>query len=191
MPSSAEQIHLSPDGYLAWEAQQPTRHEYLAGEVFAMTGTSLDHNRLALGLAARLLAHLQGSPCQVFMADVKVQIEAADAFFYPDLAVTCAPEDLRERQLIRAPVLIVEVLSPSTAGYDAGAKFAAYRTLPSLREYVLIDSERPRVDVFRRDASDHWVLWPYAAGDTVELPSLAFNVALDALYASVRFGGDG
>lgn len=167
--------------YLAWEAEQPGRNEYVAGEVFAMVGVWQSHNVAAGNLATLLRQALKGSPCRVFIESVKTRVEAADCFFYPDVLVTCDPRDRATPDYVSHPLLIAEVLSASTAGFDRGAKFAAYRKLESLQDYVLIDVAAQRVEVFRRSPENHWVLYDYAPGDSVELASLALNFPVDAL----------
>lgn len=155
-------FHLTPAEYLAWEAEQNERYEYIRGEVYAMAGGTLAHNAAILAIGATLRQHLKGTPCRVFVSDVKVRVEASDASFYPDVVVTCAAQDVADPKalLLHEPMLIVEVLSPSTAAFDRGAKFAHYRLLPSLQEYVLIDPDTAQVDLFRRNAVNRWELYP-------------------------------
>ncbi len=191
MSKPADHRRMSIEDYLAWEAAQPTKHEYVAGDVFAMTGTTLDHNRIVLNLYGLLRTHLRGSPCEAFVADIKLRVDAADAVFYPDLLVTCSLQDRQATRVVEAPALIVEVLSESTAAYDRGQKFAHYRTLESLQEYVLIDPNAVSVDVFRRDAAGHWMFYPFGAGDEVELASLGFRAPIAAVYEDVEFTGPG
>ncbi|HMX54592.1 MAG TPA: Uma2 family endonuclease [Plasticicumulans sp.] len=183
---SVPAIRLSLDAFLDWEATQPERHEYVRGEVFAMTGASDRHNLVAGNLYMLLRTHLRGSPCQVFISDMKVRVDAADAIFYPDLLVTCSASDRSDRLAKRDPVVIVEVLSPSTAGYDLSAKFAHYRRLASLQEYVTIDPDAPLVQVFRR-SPDGWTLHAAEAGDTVGFASIDLCVPIAAVYEDVRF----
>ncbi len=183
---SVPATRLSLAAFLDWEATQPERHEYVRGEVFAMTGASLNHNRVALNLHGLLRAHLRGSPCEVFASDVQVRVDAADAVFYPDLVVTCSADDRQQQRTLHEPVLIVEVLSPSTAGYDLSAKFAHYRRLASLQEYVTIDPDAPLVQVFRR-SPDGWTLHAAEAGDTVGFASIDLCVPIAAVYEDVRF----
>ena len=117
---------------------------------------------------------------------MKLQVEADNAFFYPDVFVTCAESDRAHSHYKAAPSLVVEVLSPTTSAYDRGAKFAAYRKLPSLREYVLIDPDRMAVDLFRKDAEGHWVLYPSEVGDVVEFASVNLTLPIKALYQDVE-----
>lgn len=162
--------------YLAWEEAQPVRNEYIAGEVFAMVGVRQSHNVATLNVATALRRELKGTPCRVFIESVKTRVEAADCFFYPDVVVSCDARDRLTPEYLSYPVLVVEVLSDSTAAFDRGAKFAAYRKLESLRDYVLVDVAAQRVEVFRRNAENHWVLYEYDAGDRVELASLSLEV---------------
>lgn len=178
LPQRAERFDRAD--FLAWEAVQPERHEYLDGEVFAMGGASDAHGTVALNLGAALHQHLRGTPCRPFIADMKVDVAAANACFYPDVLVTCDERDRNPEASHRKrhPCLIVEVLSPSTEAFDRGEKFAAYRRLPALSEYVLIAIEARRIEVFRRDADGHWVLYPYDETETLVLESI--NLQLPA-----------
>jgi Uma2 family endonuclease len=173
---------FSAQDYLAWEVEQSEKHEYFAGEVFAMAGASDAHVTISLNLAVALRSHLRGKPCRVYIADMKVEVARVDAFFYPDVFVSCAAADTELADRKREPLLLVEVLSPTTASYDRGAKFASYRQLESLQEYVLIDTERVAVDVFRLDASGHWVLYPYGPDEMVELASVSLTLPIAAIY---------
>lgn len=168
--------------YLAWEAQQPDRHEYIAGEVFAMVGVRQSHNVATGNLYSALRTHLRGSPCRVFIESVKTRVDAADCFFYPDLLVTCDPRDRATPEFVSHPSVVVEVLSESTAAYDRGNKFAAYRKLASLQEYVLVDVAARRVELFRRNPENHWVLYEFSPGETVEFAALAVSVPADTIF---------
>lgn len=176
---------FSAGDYLAWEAAQTEKHEYIAGEVFMMAGASDAHVTISLNLAAALRAHLRGKPCRTYIADMKLHIESADAFFYPDVFVTCSAADAGLPLFKREPLLIIEVLSKATAAFDRGGKFAYYRRLPSLREYVLIDGEQIAVDVFRRDAGGHWVLYPYGPGEGVEFACVGLTLPIGTIYEDV------
>ena len=167
--------------YLAWEEAQPERNEYIAGEVFAMVGVRQSHNVATGNIYNALRRELKGSPFRVFIESVKTHVEAADAFFYPDIVVTCDARDRLTPNYVSHPLLVVEVLSDSTAAFDRGAKFAAYRKLESLKDFVLIDVARQRVEVFRRNAENHWVLYDYGIGDSIELTSLSLNLAADEI----------
>jgi len=180
------QPRMTADEYLAWDAGQTERTEFVAGEVFAMAGGEDRNATVAGNLYIALRQHLRGSPCRVYAHDVKLRVEAADGFFYPDLMVTCSAADLAERLIKREPVLVVEVLSPSTSAFDRGDKFAAYRRLPSLREYLLVDVDRQRCDLFRQGADGLWVLHPSEPGQPVHLASVDLRVAPEALWADLE-----
>lgn len=179
--------------FLAWEAQQPGRHEFVGGEVHAMSGATATHNTIAGNLYMALRQGLRGTPCRTHMEGVKVQIEAADGVLYPDVFVTCDPVDLSpERETHKsAPKLVIEVLSPSTAAYDRGRKFELYQQLPSLQEYVLVEADRPHVDLFRRNAEGLWVLHPAGPGASVTLSSLGLTLSMDQVYEDVDFDAPG
>ena len=186
MSLPAPQPFFDAQAYLAWEAEQSTKHEYHDGEVVAMAGASDAHVTVAGNVYMALRNHLRGSPCSVFISDMKLRVEEDNAFFYPDVFVTCAESDRGQSHSKSAPVLVVEVLSPATSAYDRGAKFAAYRKLPTLREYALIDPERLSLDLFRREGdSKRWVLHPIEAGGHVEWASVGLQVPLEALYEDV------
>ncbi len=126
---------LTPQEYLAWEVQQPLRYEYFDGDVFAMAGGTLPHADIALNIASLLKSAVQ-SPCKVRNSDAKVGITADGPFVYPDVSVSCSEQDRTAQKFAQQPCLIVEVISPSTEAYDRGGKFALYRRLESLQEYV-------------------------------------------------------
>jgi len=180
--------YITPEGYLALEAAAEIKHEYVDGEIFAMTGVTRAHNIICLNLAALLRDHLRGSRCQTFMAEVKLQVEAANCFFYPDLFVTCSEAD-RANPLVQAEAkLVIEVLSESTALFDREGKFAAYRSLPSLAEYVLVRQDMMSIECYRRGDGGEWILHPYSEGETVRLHSLELSFPIEAAYPDVDFG---
>lgn len=185
----AERRPFTADEFLVWEAQQALRHEYLAGDVFAMTGGTLDHNRLTRNLLMALCRRLDGTPCEAFSSDVMLRVEAADAYFYPDVIVTCSEADRRAERVISEPRVVAEVLSPSTAAHDWGAKFEAYSHLPGLAEYVLVEAERIAVHVLRPNAAQRWERWHCGAGDSLELTSLGIDIPLAELYAGTASAG--
>ena len=173
-----EKSRFDREAYFGWEAQQDGKNEYLAGEVFAMVGARQAHVLVSLALAARFREHLRGSRCRAYTSDMKLEVEAADAVFYPDVMVSCDADDRSREIALRAPCLLVEVLSPSSAAFDRGAKFAAYRRLPSLREYLLVDIESRRLELFRREPVG-WVLHePQPEGDAAAMLRLE-SIALD------------
>lgn len=179
---AAEQLHFSAADYLAWEETQIEKHEFVAGEVFALTGARQDHVVVSGNIFAGLKQQLRGTPCRAYIADLKLRVEDADAFFYPDVMVSCHPDDLGNQQFISHPSLLVEVLSESTAAYDRGGKFAAYRKLSSLREYLIIDIDARRVECFRRTADNDWLLHDYVGEEACHLSSLGINLSLTDIF---------
>lgn len=171
--------------FLAWDAHEPQRHEFVRGEVFAMAGAEERHVTMALNLAMALRTHLRGTPCRTFITDMKLRVELADAYFYPDVMVTCSAADATDPLVKREPVLVAEVLSPGTAGYDRGAKFADYRLLPTLREYLLVDLDTRRCDLYRKGSDGLWVLHPTEAGAGVQLDSVGLAISAEALWAEL------
>jgi Uma2 family endonuclease len=181
----AVEHNLTEADYLALEESSDLRHEYVAGEVYAMTGGSQRHNRIALNIASRLLAALSGRPCQVFMSDVKLHVARDTAYYYPDVMVTCgAPATAAtEAVVVTDPVVVVEVLSPGTEAIDRREKLAAYRSLPSVMEYVLVSQERMMVEIYRRQGEAGWLYLSGKAGDTLTLESLQVGMPVIDLYA--------
>ena len=125
---------MSPEEYLEWEAKQQVRYEYIDGEIFAMIGGTIPHSKIYLNFYRALYPRLSQRGCEAYVADVKVQANENSSYFYPDLVVTCHPDDLKARDFIQHPKVIVEVLSPSTEKYDRGDRFKYYRQIPSLQE---------------------------------------------------------
>lgn len=174
--------------YLAWEAEQPEKHEFVRGETFAMTGARRVHVTVAGNLFAAYKHHLRGTPCRTYMADLKLRVEAADAGFYPDVMVSCDRRDHAADLYLSHALLVVEVLSDSTAAYDRGGKFAAYRQLASLQEYVVVDVDARRVECFRRDAENHWVLYDYAGEGDCQFASIGLTMPLAAVFEDLEDG---
>jgi Uma2 family endonuclease len=172
--------------YLRWELNQDIRYEYINGEVFAMTGGTIPHNDIALNLYRPLYSHLHPQGCRVNVSDVKVQVNPNSIYFYPDLVVSCHHEDINARKFIQHPQLIVEVLSPSTTNKDKGEKFRYYLTIPSLQEYILIDSERIYVERYCRGEGRMWLYYPYTTGDIITLSSIEFEFPIELLYEGVE-----
>ncbi len=182
-----EKAYFSPEEYLEWEAHQEIKHEYINGEVFAMTGGTLSHNAIAVNLTTALKNSLRRGPCRVYMADAKLGISESGPFHYPDVMVTCDERDRDARQVIYHPCLIVEVLSPTTEGYDRGKKFINYRRIDTLREYILISAEEIQIECFRLNNQGRWELESYTEGDTFSLESVNFHCTISEIYEDVVF----
>ncbi|HBE19308.1 MAG TPA: hypothetical protein DEG17_14645 [Cyanobacteria bacterium UBA11149] len=179
---------MTPEQYLEWEAKQEFRHEYIDGEIMAMTGGTIPHAKIYLNFYRALYPHLRQRGCEPFVSDVKVQTNKNSRYFYPDLVVTCHPDDLKAKDFIQYPTVIVEVISPSTANYDRTKKLKYYRQITSLQEYVLVDSEAISVEIYRRGQGKMWLYDEYEAGDVLALESIEFEFAIDLIYEGITFG---
>ena len=171
---------ISLEVYLTREERSPTRHEYIHGYLRAMTGSSDIHNKLAGRLYAALLSHLSDPPCETFISDMKLM--TADRVYYPDVWV-CCNDPSRDAYFRTCPLLIVEVLSPSTEATDRFEKLLCYQQLDSLQEYVLVAQDTVRVEVYRR-AAGNWDLEICTEDDTVELCSIALALPIAEIYSS-------
>jgi hypothetical protein len=177
--------YLTPENYLKNEEKSLIKHEYMNGEVYAMAGTTDSHNTIALNLASIIRNHLRGTDCRVYFADIKARLEKRNCFYYPDILVTCDPQDRETSTYKRFPKLIIEVLSESTESFDRGDKFNDYQTLNSLQEYVLVNSQHQRVEIFLRDELGRWFYHSYNEG-TVCFESLNLTINLSAIYEDVE-----
>ena len=176
---------LSYAEYLALERSTDTRHEYLAGEVWAMAGGTLRHSAIKANLLIEVASALRGTPCRVYDSDAKVRVEGTDLSTYPDLAVVCGPVERSstDRHALTNPTALFEVLSPSTERWDRGGKFRHVRTLGALRQYVLVNTDLPRVEVFTRGEDGAWSFREYGPGEAFPLHD--GRVAVDALWADL------
>ncbi|MBO3459724.1 Uma2 family endonuclease [Aetokthonos hydrillicola Thurmond2011] len=179
---------MTVEEYLQWEPQQDVRYEYDNGEVFAMTGGTIPHNDIALNIYRSLYPHLRSMGCRVNVSDVKVQVGSQNQYYYPDVIVSCNPQDLNARNFIQFPKLIVEVLSPGTSAKDRGEKFTNYLKIPTLQEYILIDSEKISVERYSRGEGRMWLYYPYTVGDIIALSSIGFECPIELFYENVVFG---
>ena len=178
MVESLAKSKMSVSDYLSWESQQTDKHDFFSGEVFAMTGGTLRHNLATVASVLAFKSHLAGSPCKVFSGDVKVAVNVTEHWFYPDVLVTCSASDLSDMSAVAVsePTLILEVLSPSTAAYDRGQKFISLQKLSALKEYALLDTEAPRLEVFRRNAAKRFELFVFEGTDCeAELASIGWR----------------
>ncbi len=176
---------MSVEEYLAFDRASEVKHEYYGGEVFAMTGASYVHNVIVGNTYTSLRAQLQGGPCRVNLSDLRVQVAATGLFTYPDLTVVCGPPQFShgQRDVLINPALIVEVLSPSTEGYDRGKKFAHYRAIESLRAYVLITQDDYHIEHFAQQANGLWLLSDATGADgKLQLPTLDCFLTLADIY---------
>jgi Uma2 family endonuclease len=178
--------------YFELERTSVVRHEYIDGEVYALAGGTRAHSRLTINLAGLLYNALGDGPCQAYSADMRVQV-TPERYVYPDLSVSCAASDRGDggAAFLTAPCLVIEVLSKGTAAYDRGGKFDFYGQVVSLRDYLLIETERQLVELRHREDSGDWTTQQYGAGEVVELLALGLHLAVDAIYAGIELDAAG
>jgi Uma2 family endonuclease len=181
---------VTPEEYLAAERLSETRSEYLDGGVYPMPGATINYVQLVSNVAFELGLQLRTRPCRVLMSDLKVRMPDSRKFFYPDVVVVCAEPQFHDdrKDVILNPDLVVEVLSPSTEAFDRGAKFRAYQTIESLKEYLLVSQGKPLIEQYIRNADGEW---RYRAAEGLEssltLPSVECTLNLGAVYDKVDF----
>lgn len=178
---------FTPEEYFVWEEQQKFKHEYFDGQVYAMTGGSLNHSRIGANFTRLLGNHLSGSGCLVLNSDARVNIQESDNYVYPDASVTCDDRDKNKTQFISHPCLVVEVLSPSTELYDRTKKFKLYQRSSSLQEYVMVGSTEMSIDLYRKDEQGEWKILSYVAGDLVELKSINLTFPIEQVFEGIVF----
>lgn len=173
----------TPEEYFALEKTSEVRHEYVEGEVFAMAGASIAHNLIKSNLVAALRPNARQRGCRVFDENVRLVVQEKSLYVYPDVLLTCDPTDRRESYQVRHPVLIAEILSPSTAEYDRTEKFANYQKINSLRHYLLVSQAAWVVEWFRRDEAGQWIYTLLSTPERVlEIPDLGLVLPLRELY---------
>lgn len=171
---------ISQDEYLAGELMSEVKHEYIDGAIYAMAGASKNHERIIGNVFTKLHAHLENTPCEPFLSDLKIKV--ANNFFYPDIMVVC--EDNTDHDYYtESPVLIIEVLSKSTRKTDQALKRMAYQSLPSLNEYVLIEQDFIDVEICRKP--NHWQSEHYFLGEEVHFATIALSIPVEAIYTRV------
>jgi len=178
---------LTVDEYLEWEKQQEEKHEFFRGEIFAMSGASARHNVIFKNLFVELAVALKGKPCQPYGSDMRVHIPQNTLYTYPDISIFC--KDILDENADGAiePTVLIEILSPSTRNYDRGGKFKLYRDIPTLKEFIIVDSEAVAIESFRLNERGHWELEEYKlASDNLDFPCLAISVPLSEIYAGTK-----
>lgn len=181
---------LTEEEYLLFEEQSTERHEYYGGQIFAMAGGSVEHALVASNANRSIGNALLHKDCIILGSDLRIQIEAVGLYTYPDLSIICGPINRYKarKDTITNPVVIIEVLSPDTESYDRGEKFAFYRELPTLEEYILIASTRMLAEHYRRQDSGQWLLTIYnKPEDAVAIESIGERIPLAELYERVTF----
>lgn len=173
------------DEYLELEAYANVKHEFFDGQIYAMAGGTPEHGAMAMRVGASLVSQLAGRRCNVYSSDVRIRVSATGLDTYPDLSVVCGQEerDPRDRNALINPIVLVEVLSPSTAEYDRGDKLDHYKQIPSLREVALLHHECAQVEIWRRgDDSDRWTHHHFAASETADLTAIGCALVVDEIY---------
>ncbi|MDZ7970119.1 MAG: Uma2 family endonuclease [Nostoc sp. DedSLP03] len=182
--------NLTPEEYFAWEATQLEKHEYINGEVYAMTGGSVNHSRIAIRFTTMFDTHLDASSCITGNSDLRVNIVGTNNYTYPDASVTCDDRDKTTTQYITYPCLIVEVLSASTEAYDRGGKFRMYRQNPALIDYLLVSSTSIEIDLYHKNDAGDWLIINYKAGDAIELKSINLNFPIEQVYRGLTLSAE-
>ena len=187
--TALEKPFLTPEAYLEAERAAEFKSEYADGEVFAMAGATFEHNQISANAVREIGIAMKDRPCNVVGPDMKIWLEVASRFVYPDVSGLCGPLDFHDNQrdTYTNPQFIIEVLSDSTEAYDRGDKFFHYQTLPSLREYVLISQRAVAVEVFRKQGDD-WIYRLYQSlDDVLKLDSVDCTISLREIYRNVEF----
>ena len=173
---------LTPKEYFDWEEKQLEKHEYIEGQVYAMSGGSRNHSLIAVRFTTLFSNHLDGSSCDVGNSALRVKIVKTENYTYPDISVTCDDRDKTTTQYITYPSLIVEVLSPSTEAYDRGGKFRLYSHNPVLQDYLLVSSTSIEIDLYHKKDNGEWIIINYKEGDMIELKSINLTFAIAQIY---------
>jgi Uma2 family endonuclease len=187
--SAVPKVYLTPAEYLAFERQSDIKHEYFQGELFAMAGASRQHARIATNLAYLFVGQMKGRPCDVFSGDMRVKVSATGLYTYPDASVVCGRPRFADKEMdvLLNPTVIVEILSKSTEAYDRGGKFAQYRTLDSLLDYLLVSQDRPLIERFTRQPDGGWLFTESAGLDAVmPIESIQCQLPLAEVYDRVE-----
>ena len=185
-----ERRFYTPDEYFDFEVNSDTRHEYINGEIIPMTGGTPEHNEIASILNAALRMSLKGKPYSIFVADQRLWIPDRNLYTYPDVMIVPRPLERQagRNDTLTNPVMIAEVLSKSTKSYDRDEKFAAYRTIPTFQEYLLIDQYTCHVEQYSRTESHKWIFTEYDEPEThILLASIPFELRLADLYEGIEF----
>jgi Uma2 family endonuclease len=187
MNTVLKQPAYSAEEYLALERQAPTKNEFHDGEIFAMTGASRKHNLIAVNIARELSLQLKKRPCEAYIGDMRVKAAQAHSYHYPDIVVVCGTPQFEDAHVdtLLNPTLLIEVLSPSTEAYDRGGKFAHYRKMASLCEYLLVTQDQPTIERYVRQG-DVWILSETVGLDAVvPLESIGCTLNLSEVYDKV------
>ena len=186
MIAAKDNAHLTPEEYFTWEEQQLEKHELIDGQVYAMTGGSVNHSRIAIRFTTMVDTHLDASSCITGNSDLRVKIVGTNNYTYPDVSVTCDDHDKTTTQYITYPCLIVEVLSKTTEAYDRGGKFRMYQNNPVLTDYLLVSSTAIEIDLYHKNDAGQWMIINYGEGDTIELKSINLSFPIEQVYRGLN-----
>ncbi|MTJ16708.1 MULTISPECIES: Uma2 family endonuclease [unclassified Dolichospermum] len=178
--------NLTPEEYFTWEEQQLEKHELIDGQVYAMTGVSVNHSRISVRLITLFVNHLEGSGCEIGNSDLRVNIAETNNYTHPDISVTCDERDKTSTQYITYPCLIIEVLSKTTEAYDRGGKFRMYQNNPVLKDYLLVSSTAIEIDLYHKNDAGQWMIINYGESDTIELKSINFSFPIEQVYRGLN-----
>lgn len=190
MASTVEKKLVTADEYLRWERNAQHKSEFHNGEVYALAGASFVHNQIARNNLVYLGSFLKGKSCDIFPSDLRLNIPDYNVFAYPDLMIICGKPDFTDghTDTITNPTVIFEVLSSSTADYDRGTKFMYYRSIPSLKQYVMIETALPKVVLHRKNEESHWELTDLEdVNGVVEIPVIEYQLPFSEIYRQVSF----
>ena len=180
---------FSVEEYLRFEKESPDKHEFFRGEIFAMSGASNRHNLIFSNLFTGIGSQLKGKPCKPFGSDMRIYVAENTLFTYPDISIICGeivPSPMDE-DTASQPTVLIEILSPSTRNYDSGGKFKLYRDIPTLKEYILVDSEAIGIEAFRLNTRGHWELEEYKSiADTFIIPTVNISLLLAEIYDGTK-----
>ena len=190
MSAPVHAVYYTFREYVAFEAASNVKHEYLDGRIYAMAGGTPDHAALSLTVGGLLFPQLRGGRCRAHSSDLRVHVLATGLATYPDVTIVCGPREVdpEDKNSVTNPTALVEVLSPSTAEYDGGEKFAHYKRIPSLRQYVMVSQDERRVEVWTRGPVDEWTNAVSGDGEVAELESIDARLDVRELYEAAAEG---
>ena len=183
-------IATSPQEYLAFERVSKQKHEYFQGKLVAMAGASLIHNRLVANLLGEIREALKNKPCEILPSDIRVSTPSRESYMYPDAVIVCGQPEMEDDKFdtLENPVVIFEILSPSTEDHDRGRKFFFYRQIPSFKEYILVDSTKSFVEISRREENGAWKFETISDPDgQLFISSIGISIPMAEVYRNVSF----
>lgn len=182
---------MSPTDFLDWERKQEYKHEYAGGQVFAMAGASINHNKICSNIIGRVWNHLQDKECSVYPSDLRIAVKSKNSFFYPDATIICGePEfdDDKIKDTVKNPSVIFEILSPATEDYDIGKKLFFYMQIESLQQYIIIDSRNVHLRITTKTDDGTWKIAELMGKeDLISIESIGVDIPLSDIYSGIKF----